>query len=221
MKFLLSSIEENTPRSTTKSKFKSIFKFLQWKVRKYRDHFTDADKAIIEGNVYNSFFQLTTKSCSYTSKIINAYIESELWSPALRSQYQSQGYANHPIPSCAQLIIPSNVSREREVQLMSLFYKNNLLNDSLYKLGKVPSPLCSSCKQEEETADHILFRCRSINLELHEEAEINYRIAIHLPDNAAVTADHVGLLNASRNQPFVRSCVKIITFANLRSSFIL
>ena len=171
--------------------------------------------------MYSSFFQLSSKSCSHTSKIINAYTESELWSPALRSQYQSQGYTCHPVPTCAQLIVPSDISREREVQLMSLYYKNNLLNDSLYKIGKVPSPLCSSCKQEEETADHILFHCRSIDLELREEAKINYQIANHLPDNATIVADHVGLLNTSRHQPFVQSCVKIINCAKLRTSFVL
>ena len=220
--FLISSITDpNTPSMAVINKFKPTFKFLQWKARKYNGHFTANDKLIIEGNTYEKFFQLSSKSCSYTSKIMNTYIETELWAATLKNQFHTEGYAKHPIPSCAVLPIPSNTTREIEVLLMSLYYKNNLLNDSMWKIGKVSSPLCSSCKEEEETADHIIFRCNSISVELHEEAKNNYRIANHLDENDYIDADFIGLLNASRHQPFTQSCLKIIKCANLRTSIIL
>ena len=91
----------------------------------------------------------------------------------------------------------------------------------LWKIGKVSSPLCPSCKEEEETADHIIFRCKAISSELHEEGKNNYRKANHLDNNDYIDADFIGLLNTSRHQPFTESCIKVIKSANLRTSIIL
>ena len=82
---------------------------------------------------------------------------------------------------------------------MSLMYKNNLLNRSLYKLGKVPSPMCSLCAAEEETADHILFRCNQVEESLRQSVVTNYKAANNISDSGIVEADFIQLINTSRN----------------------
>ena len=201
--------------------FKNIFKFLLWKLQNYENQFTAEDKVIINEKSYEEFFHLSPKSCGYTQKMINSFIENELWKPSLRSQFQMEGYANHPNPVCDPLPIPTNISRETEVLIMSLFYKNNLLNDSLYKIGKVASPLCSLCHQEEETASHIIFCCQAIDQDLHMEATSNYKKANKISVSESIDVDHIGLLNTSRYDPFIKSCIKIITSVKLRTSIIL
>ena len=104
---------------------------------------------------------------------------------------------------------------------MSLFYKNNIMNDSLYKIGKIPSPLCSLCKQEEETAEHIIFKCRAVDQDLHEEADRKYRIANNLDGTVNIQPDFIDLLNSSRDPSFVQSCMNIITSVRLRTTIVL
>ena len=87
------------------------------------------------------------------------------------------------------------------------------MNDSLYKLGKVPSPLCSLCGQEEETSDHILFRCSSVEENLRVRAIAAYELA-----NADREEEdtYIGLLNASKNPEFVQACLDVINTVDLR-----
>ena len=145
--------DPNTASITLENKLKDTFKFLKWKLLSHKNHFTIEDKIIIDGNHYGQFFKLSSKACSYTQNMTNQYLEKELWKPMIKTQFQIEGYATFPEPHCATLPIPPNTARENEVLLMSLFYKNNIMNGSLYKIGKVPSPLCSLCNQEEETAE--------------------------------------------------------------------
>ena len=220
--FLQTTISDpNKLSSVLNLKFKNVFKFLQWKQQKYNSHLTDEDIQIIENKRYDGFFQLSPKCCSYTQKMMNDYIENILWKTTLRTQFQIQGYAKYPMPNCGQLPIPINTPRESEVLLMSLFYKNNLMNDSLWKLGKVPSPLCSLCQLEEETANHIIFTCNAVKKELHNEALTNYRKANNLSDDEFVEADNIDFLNTSRHPPFLQTCLKIIHSVKLRTSVIL
>ena len=217
--FLIAKYKDSyTSTSAIHSKFKDIFKFLQWKAQEHNDHFTVEDRKITSENLYDQFFNLSPRSCSYTPKMINTYIETELWKSSLKTQFQLEGYHQYPNPSCATLQIPANTTRQSEVLLMSLFYKNNILNSSLYKIGRVPSPLCSLCGQEEETADHIIFRCSAVDQELQRDAVTTYRLANSIGDREDIEADFIGLLNTSRNQPFVQACVKIIDSINLRVS---
>ena len=130
------------------------------------------------------------------------------------NQFQLDGYPISPNPSCDVLPIPPNTTRETEVIFMSMLYKNNLLNQSLYNLGKVPSPLCSLCSNEEETAYHILFECISVDEELRANALTNYRLANQLRDGNGDS--YIGLLNASKDAKFVSSCIDILKDINLK-----
>ena len=201
---------------TIHNKFKDMFAFLEWKMKLFPSHFNTDDKDIVTAKLYKHFYKLSEKSCTYSKEMMNQYTESVLWKSALKNQFQLDGYPIAPNPSCDILPIPSNTSRETEIQLMSLLYKNNLLNNSLYKLSKVPSPLCSFCAQEEETADHILFRCASVEEELRNRAYTNYRLANKLSEGEVEADSYIGLLNASRDKTFICSCIDILSGLNLK-----
>ena len=68
------------------------------------------------------------------------------------------------------LVIPRQTSRETEVMIMSLMYKNNLLNEFLFNQNIVESNLCPNCEEEAQTADHLLFRCSSVPEQYREQA---------------------------------------------------
>ena len=215
--FLAATYNEVTKSPTTiHNKFRDMFTFLDWKMKLFPSHFNTIDKDIVSSKLYIDFYKLSEKSCSYTKVMINQYIEQVLWKSTLKNQFQLDGYPIAPNPSCDVLPIPPNTSREAEIILMSLLYKNNLMNSSLYKLSKVPSPLCSFCGQEEETADHILFRCASVQEELRNSASTNYRLANKLSEEEVVADSYIGLLNASRDQTFICSCINILSGLNLK-----
>ena len=214
--FLATTYNEATKTpSTIHNKFKDIFRFLQWKLQHYSPHFNTEDKIIVNDKLYSRFFSLTPKSCTYTKELINKYIESIEWKTALNNQFQLDGYPVSPNPSCNSLPIPPNTPRESEVKLMSMLYKNNIMNSSLYKLGKVPSPLCSFCGLQEQTADHILFSCVAVEEELRTSAICDFNQAIGDSDVDAAGDYYIGLLNASRDPKFVSSAINIVKTLNL------
>lgn len=214
---------ETTYNEQTKSpavihnKYKDIFKFLEWKLNHYPSHYNSEDTNIVEGKIFSQFTKLSAKSCTYTKVIINRYIETVIWKSTLVNQFQLDGYQMAPNPRCDALPIPHNISRKTEILLMSLLYKNNLLNGSLYKLGKVPSPLCSLCAHDEETPEHILFKCSAVQEELRTNALLMYRLANNLEDGDDEDS-YIGLLNASRDREFLCACINILNTIDLRVS---
>ena len=144
------------------------------------------------------------------------YTSIELWKSALKTQFQLEGYHDSPNPTCAKLPIPQNTTRKSEVLLMQMMYKNNVTNDSLYKLGRVPSPLCSLCKSEEDTADHILFRCRGVDEELRSDVASKYRLVKNLNEAEDIAVDFIDIINCSRDKCFITSCLNVINSVNLR-----
>ena len=207
---------QNSPPQVLK-KFKEIFHFLQWKVNNHPAQFSLADVVIVENRQYDQFFSLSSKSCTYSKEMINKYIEG-LWSAALRNQFQLEGHATSPKPSCSVIPIPQNTSREAEVKLMSLLYKNNLLNSFLYKIGRAPSPMCSGCGREEETAKHILFECTTVDESLRSEAFSEYnRLNVNTPE-LSHDDTFIGLLNAIKDSKFVCVSLRILEDFPIRTS---
>ena len=102
---------------------------------------------------------------------------------------------------------------------MSLMYKNNLLNSFLYTVDRVPSPKCSLCNSEEETPNHILFRCSEVQHDLRQNVIHNYRLASN--DNDFASVDFIDLLNVSRHENFISSCVNLLNSVALREDIIL
>ena len=88
---------------------------------------------------------------------------------------------------------------------MSLFYSNNLFNSFLYKeTYLVESPLCRKCKQQEETAYHLILECSNKS----EEARAILNQVIK--DEEIQMADCTTLLNGSRHPPFIKICLEIL-----------
>ena len=143
--------------------------------------------------------------------MMKQYTEKVLWAASIRNQFQIDGYQTSPNPSCDLIPIPPGTPRKAEVQLLSLLYKNNLLNQSLYNIGRSPSPLCRFCNQEEEIAEHILFNCSSVDQELRSSAHSKYRQSLKLKENEQEPIFYIGCLDAIRNIDFVKSCLMIVT----------
>ena len=199
-------------------KYKDLFKFLNWKMMMYTEHFTSEDQNIVNNRLYGSFLNLSAKSCTYTKVMIKQYTDTVLWQSSISNQFQLDGYASAPVPNSDRLPIPQNTPRNHEVLLMSLFYKNNLLNHSLWNIDKVPSPLCSACFEEEETAAHVLFQCSAVDEELRSRVAHTYRLANHIEEGDAAPDSYIGLLNAIKNEQFLVSCLDIVKSLSLRET---
>ena len=186
------------------SSLKETYKFLCWKVEERPIEFTDNDINIVLNGRIEEYFNLSTKACSYTKTLINKYTE-KIWYASLRNELNLQGYHHIPTPSCNRLAIPANTTRKEEVILMSLFYSNNLFNSFLYKeTYLVESPLCRKCKQQEETAYHLILECSNKS----EEARAILNQVIK--DEEIQMADCTTLLNGSRHPPFIKICLEIL-----------
>lgn len=207
--------DPNTSTSAIHSKLKENFKFLKWKIQEYPSHFTIEDTNIISNDLYGQFFNLSAKSCSYTKKMMNRYIETVLWKSALKTQFQMEGYHTSPNTSCDLIPIPPGTTRKAEVQLLSLLYKNNILRQSLYNIGRTPSPRCRFCDQDEETAEHLVFNCSYVDQEHRSSAYKNYRRALQLSEFEQEPDFYIGCINAIRNIDFVKSCLLIVTMLDI------
>ena len=128
------------------------------------------------------------------------------------------GYASSPNPSSSKFPVPQNTSRKIEVILMSLFYKNNIFNQTLWNLDKVPSLLCSACNEEEETADHIIFHCSAVEESLQTTATLHYKRANNVGDGETMPEPYIGLLNACKDPSFITTCIDIISSLSLRDT---
>ena len=187
---------------------KEVFQFLNWKIKHYPIHFTDSDTDITTSAVFERFGELSIKACSYTPTIINGYTEN-LWSSYLKNKYQNEGYSKTPNPKCSPLPIPHGTSRELEVKMLNLFYKNNITNSFLYTIGKAPSPMCRSCNSAEDTISHILLSCKNTN----DVDKVKIQSLITTGDEI----DEITTINLSRNPNFIKTVLNIVKTHDLPS----
>ena len=187
---------------------KTVFKFLKWKLSEYPKSIASQDIDTITSSKIENFFSLSVKTCKYTKTISNKYVEY-LWQNSIRYELQMEGHNNIPKPSCLPFPLSSEIPREIEVKVMSLFYQNNLLNSSLNRINplKFPSPLCV-CETECQSGHHILFRCPFLEDEIKTDT---YNLLVKIVgENQAATENPVTLLNASRNKEFISKICKIV-----------
>ena len=195
--------------------YKDLFDFLEWKLRVYPSHFNWEDQQIIHHREFHHFTKLSAKACSYTQAMTKTYTEI-LWLETMKIQFQMEGYPTPPNVKCEPIPIPRNITREREVQVISLFYKNNLLNQSLYNIDRAASPLCTYCHAEEETADHLLFRCSHVDEQRRLNARSLYRKALNLSESDPEPDVYIGLLCACKNINFINSCIDIVSKLDMK-----
>ena len=189
---------------------KEVFKFLKWKVENYPD-ITEDEVSIITNSRYDEYFKLSSKCCSYTKTMMTRYTE-KVWHSSIINEYSLEGYNNVPVPSCSPLPIPKDTTRKQEVLLMSLFYPNNLFNDNVYRhTYQAESPLCRKCSVQEETPCHIILQCSNLS-------EVAYRhLRKEIGEERCRYEDTTTLLNASRSQDFIKTCLDILAQAEYRN----
>ena len=202
---------ENKSPSLIHKKLKETLVFLKWKHDNYPTHFNEDDKIILTENNYSHFFNLSEKACSYTQSIMKNYTEKTLWYSLIKNQLQMEGHPSSPNPKCDIIPIPQGTSRKTEVQVLALLYKNNILNQSLYNIGKKESPLCRYCNANEETPEHFLFFCSHVNETLRKNTLNAYKSA--LSSDEEVTFE-IGILNAIRNGQFLARCIEVVEHLN-------
>ena len=196
-------------------KYKDTFEFLEWKAKLYPQHFNMEDQLIVSNKEFDKFTTLSSKACSYNQHMMKLYTES-LWSTSMKYQFQLEGYPTSPLINCDPIPIPPNTPRQTEVQVTSLFYKNNTLNQCLYNLSKAASPMCPYCEAEEETSSHLIFRCQFVDESLRLNAKAAYRSALKLEETEEEPEDYIGLLSASKNVNFIKSCIEIVHCLNIK-----
>ena len=108
-------------------------------------------------------------------------------------------------------------SRETEVLVMSLFYKNNLLNSFLFTLDRLkwPSPYCS-CDHEEQTAIHILTSCSHVDEDLRDQASYLLSVGNEVSSLEDLGTPHLAILNCSRDPKFIEICSECVNNDELK-----
>ena len=152
--------------------------------------------------------------------IMTEYTE-HLWQSSIRNEYLLDGYNTFPTPKCAKLPLTKGTSRESEVLVMSMFYDNNLLNSSLYKVNpsKFKTAGCE-CGRDTQTAYHVLMECTLTDPTCRRCCFETLLSALSLE---AVDESHITLLNASRSPSFISSVLSALenTAVPLRKKVIL
>ena len=185
------------------SLFRSVFKFLKWKVQINPEQFSQDDRVIIQQSDSAKFHLLSPGCGLYTKDMMKKYTEL-LWSASIENEFLNDGQSVIPKPSCTPLCLNPETDRKTEVKLMSLFYENNLLNSFLYRrsVPGVSSPLCP-CGSEDQTAAHVLLRCPQL------DPDVRARARDCLGD---AEVNHAALLNLSRNRTFINILHEVIYF---------
>ena len=184
---------------------KEVYKFLTWKRDRVPNDFTAADTQIIVQRNLQEYFYLSEKACRYTKELINKYTE-QIWSTRVQNEFILDGINHVPTPSCSRLPVPRNTSRRDEVLMMSLFYPNNLFNSNMYRnTYQVESPLCRKCHRDEETPYHIILQCSD------KREDVRTLLQQVLGEDELQHEDTVTLLNASRDERFLKLCLDILS----------
>ena len=123
--------------------FRSVYKFLRWKLQSKPEDFSQEDQIIIQESDFTKFHLLSSSCGLYSKQLIKNYTEL-LWTASIENEFLNDGQSVIPKPSSTALQLNQGTDRKTEVLLMSLFYDNNLLNSFLYRhsFSDISSPLC-------------------------------------------------------------------------------
>ena len=203
--------------STLRHGLREVFNFLNWKLNCYPKKFSNIDVEVVKSNDLENIFALTPAATLYTKQLMISYTE-HLWQSSVDNEFMLEGYTIIPKASCSTLQIERTVTRDEEVLLMSLFYQNNLLNSSLYKINtaKFTTGECE-CGDGLQTAYHIVMDC---NLVSEARRQLCFKILEELIGvNDAEVSSCVTLLNGSRSPKFISALLDVVrtTKVNLRT----
>ena len=159
--FIMEEYESGNPEVL--KNIKEVFKFLSWKLREEPHLFNENDKLIVTERHLNSLHIISHSVCFYTKGCMEKYAEN-LWQISMDNRLQQLGERRAPRVSAKNIPLPVGTSRQTEVILLSLFYKQNLLNSFLYlaQRKKCQSPMCV-CLAGEQNAFHLLVECELVD----------------------------------------------------------
>jgi len=185
---------------------REVYNFLVWKAKIYPLGITAGDSVLIESKDYSSFAKLGQLTGTYSKSMMKKYTE-ELWQKTVDTEYQMQGSQHSPKVSTNQIVIPKGTPRDTEVLMLSMFYKNNLLNGFLHRLYplKFKSELCS-CQTAVQTAYHVIMECPEVNKALR--IRLRKILEESSTDSQGWFEDEITLINHSRNNLFSSIMVK-------------
>ena len=207
--FLLEEVKSGN--STIISQMKDVRRFIEWKHGSHAGSIPSYDLPLLNDAMsIEELFELSKKTCHYSKRLMIGFTEF-LWQENLQHQLQLEGWSQIPKVSLAPLPLPHGTTREMEVLVMSLFYKNNLLNSFLFRFDRArwESPLCL-CGEEEQTAVHLLTSCTFTEEDIRKEA--NYLLSLgNVVQNGRLDSfGHVSMLNCSRDPRFIRICKSMV-----------
>ena len=211
LSFILDELADRN--SAVENHIGKVFKFLAWKIKIRPEVFSGYDQYIVEKNMFDLFPSLSKKACLYSKELMKKYSEY-LWDITLKRQLQLDGQTRIPKISCDPIEI--GTSRE-EVEFISMFYKNSLLNGFLFTVEreKYPSPLCE-CQLDDQTAFHILTSCEKVDADIREDIILMLLLGNDIASADALAADNISLLNCSRDELFVQHCLKALKTSSLQ-----
>ena len=195
---------------------RDLWKFLDWKKNLLPQEFSPIDLKMLDDKKLIGFYLLSKRSCWYNKTIIRKFTEF-LWQESVNNKFRLEGDNRVPTVSYSNLVIPKAASREEEVILMSLFYKNNLLNKFLNTTQK---ELCASalciCEVEEQSAFHVLTNCTLVDETLRNVIISRLLYANDIADSNNLIADHISVLDCSRDEIFISKALEVIRNKNLK-----
>ena len=213
-RFIKNQVLEGNPRILCH--LRDVQKFLSWKADSFSNEIEPGDLTTLAQRNLGSVLQLSQKTLKYTKGMMQQFTEL-LWQDCLNNRLMTEGWSTIPNVSCNPLPIPLGTSREAEVLVMSLMYKNNLLNSFLFRVNRDlwRSPLCP-CGLEEQTSVHLLTNCSMVDATLNAEAK---RIMC-LCNNIGTLIDPVfdlncAIINCSRDSNFINLCIRVVESEDL------
>ncbi|KAL5265903.1 hypothetical protein ACHWQZ_G006532 [Mnemiopsis leidyi] len=213
-RFIGNQVAEGNPRVLCH--LRDVQKFLSWKAENFREEIETGDLAILSQRDIEPLLQLSQKTLRYTKGMIQLFTET-LWQDSLNNRLMMEGWSTIPIVSCNTLPIPLGTSREVEVLVMSLMYKNNLLNSFLFDVNRDvwSSPLCP-CGIEEQTSVHLLTNCSLVEDSLNVEAKRIMCLCNNLGNVIEPMYDpNCAILNCSRDFNFINLCAEVVKTEDL------
>jgi len=163
-----SQLEEKNP--TVLCHLRHVQKFLLWKAEHFSSEVQGCDLSDIAQRNLEHILLLPQKTYKYTKGMIQQFTEL-LWQGSIQNLLMTVGWSEIPRVSCSPLPIPFGVSREVEVLVRSLMYKNNLLKSFLFRVDRTAAtPLCI-CGLDEQTTIHQLSGCDLVDMDLKFQAK--------------------------------------------------
>jgi hypothetical protein len=212
--FVISQLKEGN--STVQYYLRDMLKFLKWKSEFFNTAMNKEDLSIIARNDLYLLPHLSQDACKYTKSMVELFTE-ELWQENIQNQLASEGWPSAPNVSCSPLPISHGVKRDSEVLLISLLYRQNLLNSFLFHLDRHRwnSPLCT-CGKEEQDALHLLTNCDLVESQVRE----NLIEPLKLCNGTQYESDAINspflILNCARDPQFIGLLLEVVETTDIK-----